>query len=420
MGVNRIEGRLIGHDALFTTESIPDGWTADDLVWSYGAEVTALSAFDNSIALHLEPGELDGDPGRLTQSPETAFLRIENRTTTSAAGTEQNLTLTRALGSRTVTISGTLPRLGKVWNGEVAAPEPSLFATTLLAEALQRQGITLADSVSVSRAALPKDLRPIASIHGPGIEDQIRFINKDSQNLHAETLLRRLGLAVNGDASVASSLRARESFMKAQGVRFEGSAMYDGSGLSRGDLITVRSEVDLLMAMSKHRLAAAFRASLPIAGVDGTLKRRMVGTKAEGRVFAKTGSLSSVNALAGYIDAASGRRLAFADAPPQLRERFVKGSIVGSERVATAEVTDAHERGACGEAGEDGGPAHGRRSDCQPDVRGRGERTGAVPQLGLQALEDGAEDRQGVRPVAVDGGLHEIHDPVEVLMDRGS
>ena len=311
LGVKRIEGGLIGQDALFPDEAVPDGWSADDLVWSYGAEVSALSAFDNSIRLRLEPGELEGEPGQLAQSPETAFMRFENRTVTGPEGSEENLSLTRALGSRVVVIAGHIPRLGKVWTGTVAAPEPALFATTMLAEALQRQGIAVSGSISISHSALPNEVRTIASIQGPGIEDQIRFTNKDSQNLHAETLLRRLGLATYGDASAASSLRAREAFLKSQGVRFNDTAMRDGSGLSRADLVTARAEVDLLMAMAKHRLAKAFRDSLPIAGVDGTLKRRMVGTNAQGRVFAKTGSLSHVNALAGYVDTISGRHLAF-------------------------------------------------------------------------------------------------------------
>ncbi|MEO8362448.1 MAG: D-alanyl-D-alanine carboxypeptidase/D-alanyl-D-alanine-endopeptidase [Vicinamibacteria bacterium] len=310
-GVTRIEGRLLGQDALFPDASIPDGWTVDDLVWSYGAEVSALSAFDSQVDLSLEPGDLEGDPGRLTQWPETTFLRIENRTVTAPQGTEQDLTLTRALGSRTIVLEGRIPRAGKKWAEGVATPEPALFATTLFAEALQRHGISIADSVAVSRAALPKEVRPIASIRGPAIEDQIRFTNKESQNLHAETLLRRLGLAVNGDASMASSLRAREAFLKAHDIRIADNVMHDGSGLSRGDLVTVRSLVDLLAFMAKHRLAKPFRDSLPIAGVDGTLRRRMIGTKAEGHVFAKTGSLSNVNALAGYIDTTGGRHLAF-------------------------------------------------------------------------------------------------------------
>lgn len=310
-GITRIEGRLIGYDGLFTGETIPDSWTADDLVWSYGAEVSALSAFDNSLDLRLEPGEREGDPARLTVEPATDFMRVESRVATSAEGTKASVSLTRALGSRRVVIEGSVPRLGEAWTGAVAAPEPTLFATTLFAEALGRHGVAVRDGVLASRDALPKELRPLASVRGPAVAEQIRVVNKESQNLHAETLLRRLGLAAFKDASVESSLKAREAFLKGQGVRVADTAMYDGSGLSRSDLVTARAEVDLLVAMARHPLAKAFRDSLPVAGVDGTLKRRMVGTKAQGRVFAKTGSLRHVNALAGYVDAISGRRFAF-------------------------------------------------------------------------------------------------------------
>ena len=311
LGVRRIEGRLIGQDALFPDASIPDSWTADDLVWSYGAEVSALSAFDSTIVLRLDPGERDGEAGRLSQSPQTGYLTIENRTTTGAEGSPQTLSLTRALGSRRVVLTGSIPRGGKTWEGELATPEPTLFATTLLKEALARQGLPVAGDATVSHDPVPREVLPLASVRGPGIVEQIRIVNKESQNLHAETLLRRLGLAVFGDGSITASLKAREQFLKAQGIRSETNAMYDGSGLSRSDLVTARSLVDLLAAMSRHPRARAFRDSLPIAGVDGTLKRRMVGTKAEGRVFAKTGSIRHVNALAGYVDTASGRHLVF-------------------------------------------------------------------------------------------------------------
>ncbi|MEO8499524.1 MAG: D-alanyl-D-alanine carboxypeptidase/D-alanyl-D-alanine-endopeptidase [Vicinamibacteria bacterium] len=309
-GITRVEGRVIGYDGLFTDESIPESWTADDLVWSYGAEVSALSAFDNSLRLRLEPGEREGDPARLIEEPLTGFMRIENRALTSAPGTKAEVSLSRPLGSRHVVIEGSLPQLGAAWTSAIAAPEPTLFATTLFVEALERHGVSVRDDVIASRKPLPASLRPLASIHGPAVAEQIQVVNKESQNLHAETLLRRLGLAVFKDASVESSLKAREAFLKGLGVRIEDTAMYDGSGLSRSDLVTARAEVDLLVAMAHHPLAKAFRESLPIAGVDGTLKRRMVGTKAQGRVFAKTGSLSHVNALAGYVDAISGRHFA--------------------------------------------------------------------------------------------------------------
>jgi len=310
-GITRIEGRVIGYDGLFTDETIPDGWTADDLVWSYGAEVSALSAFDNALDLRLEPGEREGDPARLIIQPVTEFMRIENRALTSAEGGKAEVSLARPLGSRHVVIEGRVPRLGEAWTGAVAAPEPTLFATTLFGEALARHGVSVRDDAIASRETLPASLRPLASVRGPAVAEQIRVVNKESQNLHAETLLRRLGLAAFKDASVEAGLKAREAFLKGQGVRVADTAMYDGSGLSRADLVTARAETDLLVAMARHPLAQAFRDSLPVAGVDGTLKRRMVGTKAQGRVFAKTGSLRHVNALAGYVDGNSGRHFAF-------------------------------------------------------------------------------------------------------------
>jgi len=310
-GITRIEGRLVGYDGLFSEETIPDSWTADDLVWSYGAEVSALSAFDSAIRLRLEPGEREGDATRLVLKPKTEFLRIENRTLTSAEGEKAEITLTRQLGSRVVVLEGSVPRLGAAWTGAVAVPQPTLFATTLLAEALTRHGVSVRDGWLTSRENLPASLRPLASLRGPAVAEQIRVVNKESQNLHAETLLRRLGLAAYKDASVEASLRARAQFLKGLGVRAGTTDMFDGSGLSRSDLVTTRAVVDLLAAMARHPYAKAFRESLPIAGVDGTLRRRMVGSKAQGRVFAKTGSLRHVNALGGYVDSVSGRRLVF-------------------------------------------------------------------------------------------------------------
>ncbi|MBK5254767.1 MAG: D-alanyl-D-alanine carboxypeptidase/D-alanyl-D-alanine-endopeptidase [Vicinamibacteria bacterium] len=310
-GITRIEGRLIGYDGLFTDQAIPENWTADDLLWSYGATVSSLTAFDGALRLRLGPGEREGEPTLLTVEPLTAFIDVENRTRTSAEGSRASISLSRALGSRHVIIEGTLPRLGAAWTGAVAAPEPSLFATTLFAEALARRGVIVRDGARISRDPLPESLRPLASVRGPEVAEQIRIVNKESQNLHAEVLLRRLGLGVFKDASVEASLRGLALFLKRLGVRSEGTAMYDGSGLSRSALVTARAEVDLLVAMATHPLAKAFKDSLPIGGTDGTLKRRMKGTEAEGRVFAKTGSIAHVNALAGYVDSTSGRHLAF-------------------------------------------------------------------------------------------------------------
>ena len=125
-------------------------------------------------------------------------------------------------------------------------------------------------------------------------------------------LLRLVGLKVGGEGSAEKGHEAVAELAKRLGVPDQGWALTDGSGLAPSDLLTPRGLVALLAAMDRHPAAAAFRDSLPVAGVDGTLEKRMKGTAAEGRVTAKTGTLRLANALAGYVTTERGERLAFA------------------------------------------------------------------------------------------------------------
>jgi D-alanyl-D-alanine carboxypeptidase/D-alanyl-D-alanine-endopeptidase (penicillin-binding protein 4) len=142
--------------------------------------------------------------------------------------------------------------------------------------------------------------------------EMIRVVNKRSQNLHAEMLLRLVGLKVKGEGRPAKGREAVAELARRLAVSDAGWALMDGSGLAASDLLTPRSLVELLVAMDRHPAAAAFRDSLPVAGVDGTLEKRMKGTPAEGRVTAKTGTTGLANALAGYVTTERGERLAFA------------------------------------------------------------------------------------------------------------
>jgi len=140
----------------------------------------------------------------------------------------------------------------------------------------------------------------------------LKGVNKPSQNLHAELLLRLLGARLKGEGSTTAGHAAVGDFLSRIGIAPGHAALQDGSGLATGDLVTAHDLVTLLAAMDRHRAAAVFRDSLPLAGVDGTLRNRLKGTVVEGRLRAKTGSVRHVNALAGYLDRKDGGRLAFA------------------------------------------------------------------------------------------------------------
>jgi D-alanyl-D-alanine carboxypeptidase/D-alanyl-D-alanine-endopeptidase (penicillin-binding protein 4) len=311
-GVARIEGRIVGHEGLFGGDRRGDDWAWDDLVWSYGAEVSALSFNDNSADLKLVAGERVGDPVLLDRSPVSSYYQVVSSATTSPAGAKQDLVLVRDLGSNRILLSGTYPAGAPPWEGSVALEDPARYAATVFSEVLAAKGIIVSGPVATSTQPLPGGLRTLAAYDGAPMSEILKGVNKPSQNLHAEMLLRLLGSRNGAPGTVASGQQAVADFLRKIGVGSAVWALRDGSGLSRSDVLTPDGLVDLLVAMDRHRHAAVFRASLPVAGVDGTLETRMRGTPAERRIVAKTGTLRHANALAGYATTTSGGRLAFA------------------------------------------------------------------------------------------------------------
>ena len=322
-GVRRIEGRLVGHEGAFVGDRRGSSWTWEDLSWGYGTEVSALSFADNLVEASLAPGERVADPALLTLVPDAGCLSVVSSVTTTDAranvagqaadDTEdgREITLLREPGSNDVRIAGRLPIGGK-WKGRLAVADPASCAAAVFASVLEARGIRVVAGVATSSAPLPDGARVLAAYDGLPMAQVIQVVNKESQNLHAEMLLRLLGSKLEGEGSVEQGRAAVAEVMKRLGVEAAGWALADGSGLSRADLVTPRGLVALLAAMDRHPHAAAFRDSLPIAGVDGTLEKRMRGTAAEKRVLAKTGTLQLANALAGYVTTTRGDRLAFA------------------------------------------------------------------------------------------------------------
>jgi len=308
-GVKRIEGRLVGHEGLFKDRRGED-WEWADLVWCYGAEVSALSWRDNCAALKVGAGEQVGEPVVVERVPESRYYAVVSTAITSPAGSESDLRLERDVGSNLVRLSGSHPIGAEPQELDVALEDPARYAATAFVEALETRGIRVALGAASASDPLPKEARVLASHDSPPLAEIVKQINKSSQNLYTEMLLRLLGTRVKGEGSVAAGREAVGDFLKRLHIG-EGASLRDGSGLSRTDLVTPHDLVDLLVAMDRHALVAAFRDSLPVAGVDGTLERRLKGTAAEGRAFAKTGTLRQSNALAGYVHAKSGARFVF-------------------------------------------------------------------------------------------------------------
>jgi D-alanyl-D-alanine carboxypeptidase/D-alanyl-D-alanine-endopeptidase (penicillin-binding protein 4) len=310
-GVRRVEGKIIGADVLFSGDRRGADWTWGDLVWWYGAEVSALTFADGSLNLKITPGAAPGAPLVVERHPATDYVGVISKATTCAPAEPPGLVLTRAFGRNQVELSGCLPPASPTLDRWVAVEDPAAYAAAVFAETLKAKGIEVAGGTA-SGAAVPSGLRVLASYDGAPMADILKDVNKLSHNLRAEMLLRLVGHKVSGVGTAEAGRDAVLAFLSAQGVDTHGWDMEDGSGLSRSDLVTAHGFVDLLAAMDKHPLAARFRDSLPVAGVDGTLERRLGGARTRGLIQAKTGTLNHTGALAGYAAPAKGERLAFA------------------------------------------------------------------------------------------------------------
>jgi D-alanyl-D-alanine carboxypeptidase/D-alanyl-D-alanine-endopeptidase (penicillin-binding protein 4) len=310
-GVRLVDGRVVGCDGAFAGERRGPAWEWGDLVWCYGAEVSGLSWNGSCADVIVSPGARPGDPATVLRRPVSSYYEVVSTAKTSAAREKSDLKLVRDLGSRRIEISGTTPAGAGAAVLSVALENPALFATTLFVERLTARGIPVTGGAAAAASSPPEATRVLAARESEPLARILEETNKPSDNGRAESLLRLVGRA-QGEGSLERGVEAVGDFLARLGVDTHAASLADGSGLAVTDLATPRQIVDLLAAMDRHRYAQVFRASLPVAGRDGTLERRMRGTRAEGRVVAKTGTRQHVNALAGYVDTASGRRLAFA------------------------------------------------------------------------------------------------------------
>lgn len=345
-GVRRIDGDVIGDDTAYIWAPYPEGWSLDDPVWEYGAPVSALTINDNAVLVQLR-AEKTGRPVALSLSPSLEYYVIDNRIRADAV--ERAIRIERFAGSRQIRLWGSLPP-GQVSELLVAIDDPALYAAHALADALRRRGVSVAGR-AVARHRFANEVadlktgdgRPAGGVElarrsSPPLIEILRIIDKVSQNLHAELVLREVGRARRRIGSREAGLEELYAFLTDAGVDRSEYRFEDGSGLSRLNLVTPSAVVKLLsyMHLSPHR--DAWVSLLPVGGEDGTLSTRFTGMPGASRIRAKTGTLSHVSALSGYAESASRGPLAFAiicnnyNSPSsEIRDVIDKISILATE-----------------------------------------------------------------------------------------
>src|SRR5256886_661308 len=312
-GVKEISGDCIGDDSSFPRERYPNGWEIDDMVWEYGAAISAIVVDDNTVALTLTPGEQAGNPVQAAVSPATPDFMVQNDVSTSAADVKSDLTLTREPGSNAVVVKGTLPAKSTPRKLILAIEEPAQHAAATLKRLLEERGVRVA---GVARArhdhAEPGGDPVVLAEHvSVPLGDALKLVNKISQNLHTEMLLRTVARQGGVWATPDDLMKVPADFYATAGIEPGDVIQTDASGLSRHDLVTPRAIVTLLTFAQKQSWFGPYYASLPVAGIDGTLENRMKKTPAAGRIHAKTGSVEHVRTLSGFAETPGGRRPIF-------------------------------------------------------------------------------------------------------------
>ncbi len=320
-GVKRVTGDLVADATYFRGVPNGAGWTADDLNDYYGAEISAITLEDNYASLRVTPGAKAGEPCTLTLLQPGTGLELDNRTTTAAVGGERRLDETRLFGENVVHVFGSLPVGDKEEVLDVTVPRPATWFAAALKEALAQQGIVVdgrARSVRWPDApATNASFVKLGEVSSPPLHELIAALLKPSQNLETDLIFEHVGEARRAADTPRSrtseelGLLALHDFLKQRGLPADEVHFDEGSGLSRNNLTTANATVALLKFMATHATARDFHDALPIAGVDGTLRRRMKGTAADGNVHAKTGTLRYANSLSGYVTTAAGEHLAF-------------------------------------------------------------------------------------------------------------
>ncbi len=321
-------GDVVGDDSLFPDQRWSPGLSWNNIGSNDATAASALSLDSNELAVSVTPGPV-GKPPLVAASP---YVTIRNEAVTvdgKVPDGKASLVLEHRLNSREFRLYGEIPTGHGEWRDRIGVDDAADYAAWTFARMLSARGVKVTGKVRVfhrkgevpgssselsALAAMAKDIvergEPLASLAPPPLSEDVAIINKFSQNLHAELLLRLIG-SRQGSGSLADGLTAERALFEQAGIPRSGYDFSDGSGMSTYNRISPRGAVSLLRWAQTQPWGTAWRASLPVGGTDGTLRRRFAGTALEGRIFAKTGTLNATAALSGYLIAASGQELTF-------------------------------------------------------------------------------------------------------------
>jgi D-alanyl-D-alanine carboxypeptidase/D-alanyl-D-alanine-endopeptidase (penicillin-binding protein 4) len=318
-GITRVDGRLVADDSYFDDVRLGDSWAWDDEPYYYSAQISALTVAPDTdydagtVIISAGPSRLGRAP-TVSITPRTSVVQIVNTATTGPAGSADTLSIEREHGSSVVHVTGNVPVDGSSTVEWSTVEDPTAYAADVFRRALAAEDVRVHGATR--QAPAPAGATVLAPHASMPLGQMLVPFMKLSNNMHAEALVKTMGAETSGDGSWDAGLAVVDRFAATQGVDDQDLSLADGSGLSRKDLVTGDAITDLLLGVRDEAWFRTWYASLPVAGVPermvgGTLRSRMRNTAAAGNVRGKTGSLTGVTALSGYVTDGDGRELVF-------------------------------------------------------------------------------------------------------------
>jgi D-alanyl-D-alanine carboxypeptidase/D-alanyl-D-alanine-endopeptidase (penicillin-binding protein 4) len=307
-GLRRIDGDLIADDTFFDDVRMPPSWDSRQEEAWYSAQVSALSLNDNCLDIRVSPGSRAGAAARVVLGPACSIVSLRQNVVTAASGSPRVI-VHRKRGTNDISVTGNIGVKSAPWSGNVTVHDPALFFAATLEQVLEAEGIEVAGRArKLERATgAERDRGPtqgrVLVRHVSTLAEDLPIINKRSQNLHAEILLKVIGARVEGEGSLSGGDKAIRRYLRERDLPASGLAVGDGSGLSHENKVSAL----LLAAVLDERRRSTkdfplFLASLPVAGEDGTLDDRFKSLPAlRGKIHAKTGYIRGVSCLSGYV-----------------------------------------------------------------------------------------------------------------------
>lgn len=354
-GVTTVKGDLVADDTWFDAKRVPDGWEPGDLQYAYAGRTSALTVspnddFDAGSVQVTVAATRPGGPVTVGLVPATSVVKIDDRATTGAAGSPSTLAVNRDNGSGTIVVTGSHPADAAAATVLRTVEQPTLYAADVFRRALKAHGVRVAGATR--RGRTPSGAKTVASRTSMPLSRLATPFLKLSNNVIAETLVKAIGREAHGKGTWAAGLPAITAYLGRLGADTSRVTMTDGSGLGRSNRTTATQLSTLLRSARKQTWFPAWYGALPIAGrtgplVGGTLANRMRGTAAAGNVHAKTGTLTGVTALSGYVTDPDGRKLIFSvvlngyqgGAPKDIEDRIAVRLAAGDGAAARSRGT---------------------------------------------------------------------------------